>query len=246
MNVRLLSFKSGAVAAVVAAALGFATPASSGVFLFSLPAGSTAGGQPVDAQVQFTTSANQIQVVLTNLQPNPTSIIQAISDLFFTASNEGTKLTTGTGLYGYTGNHVSIAANGTSSASAPPAVAAWNLTNTAGTYHLDKLCGGNTCGNPEGLIIGPGPYTNAQGSIAGNDAHNPFVDQSATFTLAVLGATAATVISDVVISFGTTPGTNVVIPIPAAVWLFASGLLGLIAIARRRQSGPIRGSPVPA
>jgi hypothetical protein len=236
------------VAAVAAAALGLATSASSGVFLFSLPGGSTAGGQPVSASVEFTTSADQIKVVLTNLQANPTSIIQAISDLFFTASNNGTNLTTGTGLYSYSApfGHISIAADGSSSASAAPAVAAWNLTNTAGTYHLDKLCGGNTCGNPEGLIIGPGPYTNAQGSIAGNDAHNPFVNRSAEFTLGVLGATAATLISDVVLSFGTESGVNVPIPIPAAVWLFGSGLLGLIAIARRRQSGPIRGSPVPA
>ena len=104
----------------------------------------------------------------------------------------------------------------------------------------------HSCGSPAGLIIGPGPYTNANGSINDNDPHNPFVDQSATFTFAVTGATADTVISNVLFSFGTTPGTNVGIPIPAAVWLFGSGLLGLIAIARRRQGGPVRGSPVPA
>ena len=162
MNQKLHSVKSGAVAAVLAAALGFATPASSAFFSFSTPAGATAGGLLVDAQADFTTGAGTIQLVLTNFQANPTSIIQAISDLFFTASNGATNLTTGTALYTYAGNHITIAANGTSSASAAPAAAAWNLSNTAGTYHLDKLCGSNTCGNPEGLIIGPGPYTNAK------------------------------------------------------------------------------------
>jgi len=43
------------------------------------------------------------------------------------------------------------------------------------------------------------------------------------------------VISNVVFSFGTGTGTNVAVPIPAAVWLFVSGLLGLIGIARRGQ-----------
>ena len=43
------------------------------------------------------------------------------------------------------------------------------------------------------------------------------------------------VISNVVFSFETGTGTNVAVPIPAVVWLFVSGLLGLIGIARRGQ-----------
>jgi len=35
-----------------------------------------------------------------------------------------------------------------------------------------------------------------------------------------------------------------VVPIPAAVWLFGSGLLGLIGIARRRITGAL--APTPA
>ena len=51
------------------------------------------------------------------------------------------------------------------------------------------------------------------------------------------GVTSASVISDVAFSFGTGPETVVGVPIPAAVWLFVSGLVGLIGIARRRQPG---------
>ncbi len=116
------------------------------------------------------------------------------------------------------------------------------MTNTSGNnYHLDVLAGPAT--GPATLIIGPGPYTNANGSIRDNNPHNPFINTSATWTLAFAGATAGTVISNVVFSFGTTPGANVPVPIPAAVWLFGSGLLGLVAIARRRQGGVMRGSP---
>ena len=116
------------------------------------------------------------------------------------------------------------------------------MTNTSGnSYHLDALAGPAT--GPATLIIGPGPYTNANGSIRDNNPHNPFINTSATWTLAFAGATAGTVISNVVFSFGTTPGANVPVPIPAAVWLFGSGLLGLIAIARRRQGGDTRRSP---
>jgi hypothetical protein len=54
----------------------------------------------------------------------------------------------------------------------------------------------------------------------------------------VTGATATTVISDVVFSFGTQEGVNVAavttVPIPGALWLFASGLLGLGAAIKRR------------
>ena len=106
---------------------------------------------------------------------------------------------------------------------------------------MDALAGPAT--GPATLIIGPGPYTNANGSITDNDPHNLFIDPSATWTLAFAGATASTVISNVIFSFGTTPGADVgtPVPIPAAVWLFGSGLLALVAIARRRQ-GRMRGS----
>jgi hypothetical protein len=100
------------------------------------------------------------------------------------------------------------------------------------------------------LIIGPpaasGNYTAANSSIAGNDPHNPFLNQTATFTLALSGVTAATNISNVIFSFGTADGNNVAVPIPAAVWLFVSGLLGLIGIARRKYNGALTASPMPA
>src|SRR5947208_552548 len=63
------------------------------------------------------------------------------------------------------------------------------------------------------------------------------------------GVTGSTVISNVSFSFGTgeeNSAPGVPVPIPAAVWLFGSGLLGLIGIARRKYTGIAIASPVPA
>jgi hypothetical protein len=226
---RFVSYLGSTAAATVLAVVLGTSPAFANFQQFFTPTGSTAGGQPVSAEADFTTSAGQITITLINLQANPKSIIQAISDLFFSAQG---LTTVGAGSFNAVGNYINRAAKGTTSG-AGSNLFNWELANTAGTYHLNKLCG--ACGGPAGLIIGPGPYTAANGSIAGNRPHNPFADQTATFTLALAGVTADTLISNVVFSFGTETGTNVAVPIPAAIWLFGSGLLGLIGIARRRQ-----------
>lgn len=76
-----------------------------------------------------------------------------------------------------------------------------------------------------------------------NTNNNPMHNGSVTFELAIAGVEAGAKISDVTFSFGTTPeGIVTGVPIPAAVWLFGSGLLGLIGIARRRQ-GSIAKAP---
>ena len=222
-------FRVGVIVAAAAAA----------VFTLSSPAyGQTfsqqgmIGNEPVWASANFVAGTDSVTVTLTNLQGNPVSIVNAISDIFFTATQGGVALTSGTGYYTPTASYINIAANGTATPAVAPANN-WLLSSTSGVYHLDALCGPPAqCGGPSGLIIGPGPYTSANGSIAGNGPHNPFIDQTATFTLALLGATAQTVISNVIFSFGT---NGAIIPIPAAVWLFISGLVGLIGIARRKQ-----------
>ena len=216
--------------------------ASAGVFTFSTPTGATLDGKPVSAAASFTTSLNQISLTITNLQANPTSVIQAISDIFFTAGG----VTTGSGFYTPSADYVAIARNGTTSGGA--CCANWSLTNSGGTYHLNGLAGQGAGGSGPGyLILGApgagGVYTNANGSIAGNRPHNPFIDQSATFTLALAGVTSATQIANVVFSFGTESGVNVpgvpgvpAVPIPGALWLFGSGLAGLLAFTRRRRA----------
>jgi hypothetical protein len=98
---------------------------------------------------------------------------------------------------------------------------------------------------PAHLIIGPpggATYSNANGSIAGNKPHNPFLAESATFDLSVTGVTGDTVISGVTFSFGTTEGNNVTVgegppppppvPEPASIVLAGLGLMGFAAYRR--------------
>ena len=110
---------------------------------------------------------------------------------------------------------------------------------------MESSSGALQCFATHSLIPIIGPSTTANASINGS-VHNPYIDGTATFILALAGVTGDTVISNVAFSFGTGEETSVPVPIPAAVWLFGSGLLGLIGIARRRQPGIVTASPVSA
>jgi hypothetical protein len=113
---------------------------------------------------------------------------------------------------------------------------------------LNVLAAGGA--GPAHLIVGPpgagNVYSNANGSIAGNGPHNPFLNQSASFTITGANITAATNDTAVTFSFGTTAGINIPgvpgVPIPEPSSLVLSmvgaGFLGSIgfyrSIRRRR------------
>ncbi len=84
--------------------LGCATLVAAGVNAntFDTPSGSTVGDGPVNAEATFTTDANKLTIVLTDLLVNPTSVGQLISDISFgftrtTISSSGISLTSETG-----------------------------------------------------------------------------------------------------------------------------------------------------
>jgi len=236
------SFVAGAIGAAALTLL-MTSPLSAATVTFVTPTGSTTSG-PVNASATFTTTANQILVSLSNLQDNTTDVAQALSDLNFTFSNG---LTTGT-LTSSSGQQVTIAANGTTTLGSTTSTG-WGLNNNvSGGLQLNAL----GFVGPAGLIVGPpgpgGVYTNANGSIAGNGPHNPFINQTATFTISNAAITAATLITSAVFSFGTTAGINVTgvpstnpVPLPGALPLFATGLGGLLLMRwkRKRKAEPI-------
>jgi hypothetical protein len=228
---------------VVMAAAGaclLALTANANTITFVTPAGSSTGGGPVNAQVTFTTGAGMLDITLQNLQANPTDIAQALSDLSFTLDVS----TAGSTLPLSSGQEITVNGNGTTSTGAT-VPAGWVLSASGSSVTLDVLSGPGHAG-PAHLIIGPagpgGVYTAANGSIAGNSAHNPFLNQSATFNLVIPTVTVDTTVIGVTFSFGTTSGINVPgvpttsVPDGGTTALLLGGVLTGLAMLRRKLS----------
>ena len=99
------------------------------------------------------------------------------------------------------------------------------------------LLGGSLGGSSTPFSIASGENYTGYDSVQGGIAYSIYFDTlslnslfgSGTFTgvnLSIGGASAAPSLV----------GTTAVVPVPAAVWLFGSGLLGLVGVARRQRS----------
>jgi hypothetical protein len=246
--------------------LGVTAPAPAAVITYTTPPGSTQGGHPVDVSATFTTSAGQLQIVVNNLQADPVSVIQNLSDLDFVVSSgqtTGATLASSSG----TSRTVGKAASGDDNPFTDNGTIAtgWGLRQSfpvpfgLGTgFHLCIICSSNgtevvgPTGNPAHTIIGPaaasGFYESAQGSIAGSVAHNPFLFGPVTFTLNISGLTDASTITGVVFSFGTTTGNDTQgcvegrctsVPLPSSMLMVGLGTVmaaGAFVRSRRRDA----------
>jgi hypothetical protein len=195
----------------------------------------------VDAQAIFVTSANTLTITLNDLLANPKTVAQLLSDLSFTV--DSSSCLTGTTLTSSSGQEVKVAGDGVPTLGSTVA-AGWVPTLGGTSGLLDVLKGPGHAG-PAHLIIGSpdgsGNYSNANSSIAGNGPHNPFLNQSATFTITGAGITADTVVTSATFSFGTTSGNNVpgvVVPEPSSlvVSVGSLGVFALIALWRAKRN----------
>lgn len=221
--------------------------ATAGMVTFTTPSGSTQGGNPVNASAAFTTGLNSVTIDLSNLltATQMNDVGQNLSDLSFTLSG-----TFGSGLVGdgnrtYSGTLIDVASDGSVSPGTGT-YTGWDFSNSGSTFLLEDL--GSPAGPAQTIIGGAGAttYPNANGSIAGNDPHNPFLQGTAHFTLNITGVTTHTTVNAATFSFGTTLGNNIPgdgggtissVPEPASLALMGFGLIGLAAFGRRlRQS----------
>jgi hypothetical protein len=201
--------------------------AKANTYNFITPPGASVGDASVNASATFETGSDTLRITLSDLLANPTSVRQLISDITFAFDSSISP--SGARLISAAGTGITVGNNGRTSGGTVPSDA-WELNG----FHLSALGDGQ----PRGLIIGPagagGLYTSANGSIAGNNAHNPFYAGSATFVLSILGVTPDTVVNSATFSFGTTEGINVTAVLVASVpdvgttvLLLAAALSGL-------------------
>jgi PEP-CTERM motif-containing protein len=214
--------------------------ASAATITYDTAPGSTTLGGAVDATATFVTNNDEtLTITLTDLLANPTDVAQLISDISFTLSNSE-----GTGsILSSSGQDITVNSNGTFTTGSTVDTG-WGLTASMSGFHLDVL---GTKTAPTHLIIGPPDgsnlYSNANGSIAGNPPHNPFLNGTATFTLEIPGISADTTVTSATFSFGTDEGANLVpgtprnqptVPEPGTYVMMAVGL-GLVGLAQLRR-----------
>jgi hypothetical protein len=200
------------------------------------PTGSTIAAGPVDASATFTITKGTITVTLNDLLANPRDVGEDISDLSFILGGGGSL--TGAILSSSLGQEITVNKGGTFTVGHMVSTG-WGFT--PGTGSLDVL---GTRTAPTHTIIGSpsasGIYSMANSSIAGNKAHNPFLDGPVTFTITGPNITAGTTITAATFSFGTAPGVTVkgapvvVTPEPSTLLSLGTGLVGLAEMMRRK------------
>jgi len=190
----------------MATAISVAASADANVINVFTPQGAFNGqGDPVRASATFTTGTGSCTLSLSDLLPNPTSVGQLVSGISFSLPPGLTSGTLGvnSGIEIRVGSDAAFKLGSTVSTG-------WGLTASSGLFQLSAL---GTATSPAHLIIGgPGPglhYTSANGSIAGDKPHNPFLAGVATFTLNIPGMTPSTSVTGVNFSFGTEAGDSV-------------------------------------
>jgi hypothetical protein len=246
------------------ACLGVSALYASTTYTFKTSAGAKDGsGNSLDATVVFEFSNTALYVAITNDEADPTAASQLISDLGFSLSGDATGGTLSTSISSEIGTSAGVGLlewNGSSFVSGGTTTTipnntkntqGWTLTDNdtsatdcgsgvASCYFLNALTGGQ----PKNMIIGPGPYTNANSSIQ-NFSDDSLTGQVVFEIEGISGLTANTTIQSAYLSFGTNPDAfatlDAVAPdsVTPEPWSFALVGTGLLAVGLiRRKTKP--------
>jgi hypothetical protein len=218
------------VLTIVLSLANFATATTIG---FSTPGGTIlSGGQPVDAQATFVTSANTITITLDNLQTNIKDITQVISGVSFALDD----LKTGTTILSSLGQERSVNSN-KSFTNGPSVPTGWDVVLDGQSMQLMLPDSDSTH-----TLIGPAngsKYTGADSTIAGDAGNNPFLVGAVSFVVSVPGITAATQVEWATFHFGTCaeyiPLCSTPVPEPATVTLVVTALACAMGVGWRRR-----------
>lgn len=221
--------------------------------------GAGVNGATLDAQATFEVSGDILTVTLTNIatadeqttdgQDTPGN---TLTGLFFdfggTLIGQSATITAGSLLQGSTCSTTLCTSTTTDVGGEFGFVTSWTGGPTA-DYGISSsgyiggantLFGGANLDNPLapnginfGIISSLGTY-NPNGGLAGD----PVIRDTVTFSFSGANGFTDADISNVSFQYGTgfdEPNIIPAVPVPAAVWLFGSGLLGLVGVARRKS-----------
>ena len=217
-------------------------PLGASTYLFATGPVQLAGGL-VNAQAQYEIDdlADTIAISIVNLQPNPVSVGQLVSGISFTLSHFA-GAASNAAITGERATRIEIDRMGRVVEIGPTLDTDWKILPAgADTLDLCTIC--KSTGDPDELVIGApaagGRYTAANGSIAGNGPHNPFL-MGPIWTVHLSGIQPATLVATTIFRFGTTYGDLTAagyesIPEPGTVGMIVAGA-GALWIARRRRT----------
>src|SRR5579883_1713864 len=204
------------------------------------------GAQPVSATAQFTTSTNQIVVVITNNEENPNTDAQTINAIIFNISTTPTSSLTASSTTGSAQDTRTFTKGNTTPTIGSGATTQWATSNSGATLTIGSMSPGTLTRNPhDHTLIGLGlnggnTYPNANPSID-SSSHSPFLGFTATFTIVVPGVTSATTVTSATFEMGTIAGqdaTGVIFvssPEPPTLALGGIGLASLAAFRALRR-----------
>jgi hypothetical protein len=211
-------------------------------FLFSTPSGATNGTTPVAATALFTTSNGQLQITVQNTELDLLSESAALAEMTFQVSS----ILTSPGMTS-SAEFATVKSNGSYSTSGPSSTG-WTLTENSYTMTICDAC----TSHPVHTMIGPpktrtGRYTDANNTIDGSAANNPFLWESAAYTISSGALTMDVKITNVKFYFGAVAGQGEVngiggeeLPEPSTTPLVAGGALLLALAAAWRRHTALR------